>query len=94
MIQRARSTFVIIGHTRILEALVGLKDVDVLYLERRGPQVELTTEPKMGEVVLCPSCGARARVKDRPKVRYLGLPVYGCPMRLCFSARVRTQEIA
>jgi transposase len=32
--------------------------------------------------VSCPSCQARAQVKDRPVVSYVDLPVYGTPMRL------------
>jgi transposase len=84
VIQHARSTFVVTDPTQILEALVGLKDVEVLHLERRGPQVELAIQQKTG-VILCPGCAERARVKDRPQVRYIDLPVYGCPMRLCWK---------
>lgn len=60
---------------------MGLKDVRVLYYERRGRQVDLVIE----QVVIdprCPSCGGPARVKERPVVRYVDLPVYGTPMRL------------
>ena len=60
---------------------MGLKDVRVLSYERRGRQVDLVIE----QVVIdprCPSCGGPARVKERPVVRYVDLPVYGTPMRL------------
>jgi transposase len=82
--QQPRSTFVVTDPIQILEALVGLKDVDVLYLERRGPDVELAIEQRIG-VILCPACHEVARVKDRPTVRYIDLPVYGSPMRLCWK---------
>jgi hypothetical protein len=77
----ARSTFVVTDPIEILQALVGLKDVEVLQLERRGPDVELAIEQKIGMIV-CPACRQRARIKDRPTVRYIDLPVYGSPMRL------------
>jgi transposase len=67
-----------------LAALVGLKDVAVLHLERRGPDVELAIEQNV-EVICCPACGQVAQVKDRPVVRYIDLPVYGSPMRLCWK---------
>jgi transposase len=84
VIQHARSTFVVTDPIQILEALVGLKDVEVLHLERRGPDVELAIEQRIG-VILCPACHEVARVKDRPTVRYIDLPVYGSPMRLCWK---------
>ena len=54
MRQKTRSTFVLVNHTEILEALVGLKDVQVLAYERRGPEVALVIEQKVG-TILCPS---------------------------------------
>jgi len=33
-------------------------------------------------VMFCPACGSSARVKERPIIRYVDLPVYGQPMRL------------
>jgi transposase len=79
--QKARSTFVLTDPTEILQALVGLKDVRVLYYARRGPDVELVIE-QVVEAVRCPSCEGPAEVKERPVVRYIDLPVYGTPMRL------------
>ncbi len=81
MSQQSRSTFVITDPTEIVQALVGLKDVCVLAYERHGRNVSLVIEQALGEV-LCSSCGATARVKDRPVVTYIDLPVYGAPMRL------------
>lgn len=67
--------------SEILQALVGLKDVRVLYYARRGPDVELVIEQVVTDP-RCPNCGGPARVKERPVVRYVDLPVYGAPMRL------------
>ena len=60
---------------------MGLKDVQVLQYERRGPHVELMVEQVPG-VVWCPTCHRRAQVKERPVVHYVDLPVYGTPMSL------------
>ncbi len=67
--------------SEIVLALVGLKDVRVLYYERRGPQVELVIEQVVTDP-RCPGCGGPSRVKERPLVHYVDLPVYGTPMRL------------
>jgi transposase len=63
---------------------VGLKDVRVLAYERWGPRVELLIEQVVGEVP-CPVCGRQARVKERPVVHYVDLPVYGTPMSLAWK---------
>lgn len=84
MSQKARSTFVVRDPSEILEALVGLKDVEVLHYERRGPTVELMVEQVPGDV-RCPACSERAQVKERPVVHYVDLPVYGVPMRLAWK---------
>ena len=78
------NTFVLSHPTEILQALVGLKDVRILRLERRGPHVELVIEREIGSAH-CRSCGERARVKDRPNVSYVDLPVYGSPMTLTWK---------
>lgn len=67
--------------SEIVAALVGLKDVRVLHYARRGRQVELVIEQVVADP-RCPGCGGPARVKERPLVRYVDLPVYGTPMRL------------
>ena len=67
--------------SEIVRALVGLKDVRVLYYQRCGRQVELVIEQVVTDP-RCPGCGGAARVKERPLVRYVDLPVYGTPMRL------------
>lgn len=67
--------------SEIVQALVGLKDVRVLHYVRRGPQVELVIEQVVTDP-RCPGCGGPARVKERPLVRYVDLPVYGTAMRL------------
>jgi transposase len=83
--QQPRSTFVLFHPSEILQALVGLKDVAVVRLERRGPDVELMIEQVVGEA-RCPICAGRAQVKERPVVHYVDLPVYGVPMRLAWKA--------
>jgi transposase len=91
--QKTRSTYVVTDPIEILAALVGLKDVEVLYLERRGPEVELAIEQVLGDVS-CPLCGEPARIKDRPRVHYIDLPVYGVPMRLCWKKhRMRCRNV-
>jgi transposase len=82
--QKTRSTFVFTHPIEILQALVGLKDVRVLHLERRGSEVELMIE-QITEDVRCPCCGGRAQIKERPVVHYVDLPVYGTPMQLAWK---------
>ena len=84
MSQLPRSTFVVTDPSEIVRALVGLKDVRVLAYERWGPRVELLIEQVVGEVP-CPVCGRQARVKERPVVHYVDLPVYGTPMSLAWK---------
>jgi len=82
--QQPRSTFVLFHPSEILAALVGLKDIAVVCLERRGPDVELMIEQVVGEV-RCPTCAGPAQVKERPVVYYVDLPVYGVPMSLAWK---------
>jgi transposase len=82
--QLPKSTFVVTDPSEIVRALVGLKDVRVLAYERWGPRVELLIEQVVGEVH-CPVCGRQARVKERPVVHYVDLPVYGTPMSLAWK---------
>lgn len=83
MTNKSRDTFVLLEPNRIIEALVGLKNVRVLAYHRLGPDVELLIE-QVEVVSFCPSCGAHAQVKDRPVVRYVDLPVFGTPMTLAW----------
>jgi transposase len=82
--KQTKSTFVLSDPSEIVEALVGLKDVRVLHYERRGPEVALVIEQKV-ENAQCPSCRRPAQVKDRPRVTYVDLPVFGAPMRLTWK---------
>jgi transposase len=82
--KKPRNTFVLSNPNDILRALVGLKDVRILHLERSGPHVELVIEREIG-VVPCPTCHERARVKDRPRVSYVDLRVYGTAMTLTWK---------
>lgn len=83
MTKKHRDTFVVSDPTEIVQALVGLKNVRVLALRRAGPDVELVVEQDQ-VVRFCPSCGARAQLKDRPVVRYVDLPAFGTPMTLAW----------
>ena len=82
--QLPRSAFVVTDPIEIVRALVGLKDVRVLAYERWGPRVELMVEQVVDQI-RCPACGGRARVKERPVVHYVDLPVYGTPMSLAWK---------
>ncbi len=84
MSQKTRSTFVLSDPSEILEALVGLKDVRVVSYERHALEAELCIEQVLGPVT-CPDCSQSARVKERPIVAYIDLPVYGHPMRLLWK---------
>ena len=71
---------------------MGLKDVQVLHLERRGPSVELGIEQVVHDP-RCPDCGRRAKIHERPVVRLVDLPVYGQPMTLAWKKhRLRCQS--
>ncbi|HEY9376428.1 MAG TPA: ISL3 family transposase [Jiangellaceae bacterium] len=79
--------------SEIVQALVGLKDVRVVHYQRCGPDVELMIEQVVDEV-RCPSCGGLARVKERPVVRYVDLPVFGIPMHLAWRKhRMRCVDV-
>ena len=90
--QLPRSTFVVTDPSEIVRALVGLKDVRVLAYERWGSRVELVIE-QVVEEVRCPACAEWARVKERPVVHYVDLPVYGTPMSLAWKKhRMRCRD--
>jgi transposase len=80
---QTKNTSVITDPTEIVQALVGLKDLRVLHFEQRGPDRELMIE-QVPAVIGCPTCGVVARVKDRPVVRYIDLPVFGRPITLAW----------
>ncbi|AYY11385.1 ISL3 family transposase [Actinobacteria bacterium YIM 96077] len=83
MTKKSCDTFVVHESSRIVEALVGLKNVQVLAYQRAGPDVELLIE-QVEVTRFCPSCGTQAQIKDRPVVRYVDLPVFGTPMTLAW----------
>ena len=82
--QLPSSTFVVTDPIEIVRALVGLKDVRVLAYTRRGPDVELVIEQVVGQI-RCLACSQVAKVKERPVVHYVDLPVYGTPMSLAWK---------
>jgi transposase len=63
---------------------VGLKDVRVLAYERRGPEVSLVIEQVVKDAS-CPTCQRPSQMKDRPRVTYVDLPVFGAPIRLTWK---------
>lgn len=78
---KTESVFTTTDPTAILSRVFSLKDVRVLAYRREGPRQEIEIEQVSGEQ-RCRRCGARATVKDRPRVRYTDLPVYGRVMSL------------
>lgn len=61
--------------------LVRLKDVNVLATYRERCEFGVLVE-SIGGTVRCPGCGSRARIKDRPVVRYVDFPSNGVPFSL------------
>jgi hypothetical protein len=78
---------VIIDRTRVCEVLVGLPDVVVLGVEDVPDGVLLVHVAHGDDRPLCPSCGTPARVKDRPQVTLVDLPVFDRRTRLVCVAR-------
>ena len=70
----------------INEHLAKLPDVTVLGIEDRGGITKLHVERKH-VVQGCPKCGVVAHVKDRARVEYVDLPVYGEPTALVWHKR-------
>ena len=63
--------------TRMCELLVGLPDVNVLGVIDAGHgRLRVHVETR-GERERCAGCGAPSRVKDRPEVELVDLPVFG-----------------
>ena len=78
MKNKTASTFAHTHPNEILSALVGLKDIRVLSYERHGRDVALKIEQVLGDLSY-KDCGHRARIKERPEVAYVDLPVYVGP---------------
>jgi len=73
--------------TRALEWMIGLPAITFLGCEDSSGgvgriHVETTATP-----VGCPRCGVLARVKDRPRVELVDLPLFGRPTRLVWHKR-------
>ena len=69
--------------TRMCELLVGLPDVVVLGVVDEGLGTPLRVHVEMREGRrCCDGCGAPARIKDRPEVELVDLPVFGRQARL------------
>ncbi|KAA8720419.1 transposase family protein [Corynebacterium spheniscorum] len=81
MSNKQKTTFTTCEPTAILRYLVSLKDINVLAYHRTGPSQAIEIEQALDDP-RCEQCGDRAYIKDRPKVRYIDLPVFGRPMSL------------
>ena len=73
--------------TRMCELLVGLPEVIVLGVsDQRGEPLRVHIETR-GEPRSCIGCGVVARVKERPEVELVDLPVFGRQARLVWRKR-------
>lgn len=81
MSDKTESVFAATDPTAVLSRVFSLKDVRALAYRREGAGQEIEIEQAAGEQ-RCPRRGARAGGKDRPRVRYADLPVYGRAMSL------------
>ena len=70
MIQKARSTFVLVHPNEILQALVGLKDVWVVHYERRGPNVTLMVEHHLARVSNGPTAALDNLIKRIKRIAF------------------------
>lgn len=71
-----------IDPTRMCELLVGLPDVDVLGVDDVGAGPLRVHVQGSTLRPWCVGCGGLAEVKDRPRVEYVDLPVFGRKTRL------------
>ena len=69
MSQQGRSAFVVSEPSEIVQALVGLKDVRVLYYERRGREVELVIEQVVSDP-RCPGCHCFCQIAWRRLLQF------------------------
>ncbi|WP_216389423.1 transposase family protein [Arcanobacterium phocae] len=81
MKRKPDSTFTSSDPTVIVSRLVSLKDIRVLAYHRDESRQEIEIEQVLNNPA-CPQCNSPALVKERPKIRYIDLPVYGRPMSL------------
>lgn len=73
--------------TRALAWMIGLPAITFLFGED-GPEGEAVVHVEtVASRVGCPSCGSVAKVKERPRVELIDLPVFGRPSRLCWHKR-------
>ena len=81
--------------TRMCERLVGLPDVNVLAVDDQpNAPIVVHIESRL-ERAWCASCGARAGVKERPRVELVDLPCFGRPARLAWRKhRLECREVA
>lgn len=69
--------------TRMCEPLVGLPDVVVIGVVDEDPEEPLRVHVELRDGRWsCAGCGAAARVKERPEVELVNLPVFGRQARL------------
>ncbi len=74
--------------TRMCALLVGLPDVNVLAVQDDDRAVPLRVHVEtIVNVAGCPTCGTRARLKDRPEVALVDLAAFGRPSVLVWHKR-------
>jgi transposase len=72
--------------TRTCAILVDLPDIVVLGAEREGSMLSVHIQTKAA-MTGCPSCGVVAQIKERVRVSYCDLPVYGIASTLVWHKR-------
>jgi transposase len=73
--------------TRMCERFVDLPDINVLGVEGDHREPLVVHFESRRAVVGCPECGVVARVKDRPLVTLVDLPINGRPVSLVWHKR-------
>ena len=73
--------------TRAIEWMIGLPDITFLAVEDGLDGVGRIHVETVSRPVGCPGCGVVARIKDRPRVELVDLPVSGRPICLVWHKR-------
>jgi transposase len=73
--------------TSVTAALFGLDGFEVLAAADAGGEVEVLVQTTI-DLIVCPSCGAAARAKDRRPTWVRDLPVGGRPVVICWIKRI------
>jgi transposase len=82
--KKLKHLFATTNDTQILHKLVGFKDIRVINYYRDGPIPTLGIE-QIVDKPICPACGQRAQVKERPVTHIVDLPAFGTPIQLAWK---------